>query len=369
MSHGSAKRCQSTIEFPTHSSQPITSLELQERATKRNRTDIEMQINDNNAFNSDSAITLVENVTRPTKNDENMSYTIVKLDRIVAKKNGFQIHKEFLSKCVDQKVIPMGLKIELEPSIGNHDEEFLSKWHKRLEEFSIIMMKDIIEFCEKTETKATNDMQTAQDDVNKSYDESDKKEIAELIKTNEDNRLRNLRSSKQKKFNFLKYKGNSTYKNSYSKRPDPTIQNPRRVPSNVNTGTANKKWSELFKQPSKTNIACKQSFTNNHMSKMKEKDAQKSSIDDKIDNLQNEIHQLKRARLMDNNEMTRDIVAQKNQYHNRNEKNYLPVPSQGRDATNKLQTNPHGMHPQTHATEIQIDEVISFISTTMQTLK
>ena len=44
------------------------------------------------------------------------------------------------------KFIPKGLRIDLEPSIGNNDDQFCEKWYNRLEEFSVTLIRDIIEY-------------------------------------------------------------------------------------------------------------------------------------------------------------------------------------------------------------------------------
>ena len=62
-------------------------------------------------------------------------------------------HRLFLRDCLEIKHILNRLVIDLEPSIGNHDEDFHSRWYPRLEEFSLTLMKDISEFCEKTENE------------------------------------------------------------------------------------------------------------------------------------------------------------------------------------------------------------------------
>ena len=51
---------------------------------------------------------------------------------------------------MDNDIIPNGLRLELEPSIGNHDEDFLKNWYSKLEEYSKNFMKDVLAFCEKT---------------------------------------------------------------------------------------------------------------------------------------------------------------------------------------------------------------------------
>ena len=103
--------------------------------------------------------------------------------------------------CIEQKVIPNGLKIELEPSIGNHDEQFLSKWSERMQEFSLTLMKDIVEYCDKTTTKASEEIHTMQKEIDESFD--DKKIMKETITTNKTTRLKNLKGQ-AKEIQFLK---------------------------------------------------------------------------------------------------------------------------------------------------------------------
>ena len=48
----------------------------------------------------------------------------MKLNRLKDKNKRYQSHREFLSQCIESKLIPKGLKLELEPTTGNHDQEF-----------------------------------------------------------------------------------------------------------------------------------------------------------------------------------------------------------------------------------------------------
>ena len=38
----------------------------------------------------------------------------------------------------------------LEPTIGNHDQEFLNSWYSKLQQFSLSLMEDNVQFCNKT---------------------------------------------------------------------------------------------------------------------------------------------------------------------------------------------------------------------------
>ena len=50
----------------------------------------------------------------------------------------------------------MGLKLELESTIGNFDQEFVDEWYSKLKGFPLILMKDITAYCKKT-IKFTNE--------------------------------------------------------------------------------------------------------------------------------------------------------------------------------------------------------------------
>ena len=56
----------------------------------------------------------------------------------------------FLLQCIKSKLIPKGLKPELEPTIGNCDQEFLDLWYSNLQEFSLVLMEGILKFYDKT---------------------------------------------------------------------------------------------------------------------------------------------------------------------------------------------------------------------------
>ena len=56
--------------------------------------------------------------------------------------------KYFLSQCIKTGLIPESLKFELEPTIGNQKQQYLDNWYTKLKDFSIILMKDIVKFCD-----------------------------------------------------------------------------------------------------------------------------------------------------------------------------------------------------------------------------
>ena len=100
---------------------------------------------------ADSNITVLERTNQRSLN----IHDVTKLERLIDKCDRYESHKGFLEQCIRDKIVPVGLQINLTPTIGNGDDEFVEKWHKRLEEFSLTIMGDIIEFCYKT-LAATN---------------------------------------------------------------------------------------------------------------------------------------------------------------------------------------------------------------------
>ena len=51
------------------------------------------------------------------------------------------------------KLVPKGLELSPEPTIGNNDRKFINNWYSSLKDFSFILMKQIVTHCEKTDEK------------------------------------------------------------------------------------------------------------------------------------------------------------------------------------------------------------------------
>ena len=81
----------------------------------------------------------------------------LKLNRHKEKHARCESHKELLTRCISEKLLPKGIKLEFEPTIGNHDQEFLDNYFSKLNEFSFSLMKDIVTFCDKTIGKTNED--------------------------------------------------------------------------------------------------------------------------------------------------------------------------------------------------------------------
>ena len=95
---------------------------------------------------------------RKTNNEEEIKKLAFRLDRINNKKVRFLSHKEFLEKCFCDKLTPKGLKINLEPTIGNQNEEFVNQCYKIQDDCAKQFMNMTIKFYEITITETEHEI-------------------------------------------------------------------------------------------------------------------------------------------------------------------------------------------------------------------
>ena len=98
----------------------------------------------------------------------------------------------------------------LEPTIGNHDQNFLDNWYSKLKQFSLSLMKDIVQFCDKTIDATATEINTTESSLKSNTNQEQFKAIQSEIKSNEAAARKILQQRKFKKFNTLKYKPNAT---------------------------------------------------------------------------------------------------------------------------------------------------------------
>ena len=111
-----------------------------------------------------------------------------------------------IEKCITENVIPNGLKLELEPTIGNHNEEFLSCWYNKLQSFSKEFMKNIISFYVKTSSALTDDINKTENELTTLLEKKTYEEVKQTLDKNQNIHDRSFRHRKQKKFHQLKFK-------------------------------------------------------------------------------------------------------------------------------------------------------------------
>ena len=71
---------------------------------------------------------------------ENHDGLAIKLNCLKEKSARYISHRDFLSKCVQENLVPKALEITLEPTIGNFDQEF-DNCCTNPKQFSIVLMK------------------------------------------------------------------------------------------------------------------------------------------------------------------------------------------------------------------------------------
>ena len=71
-------------------------------------------------------------------------------------------HKEFLSRCITNGLVPKGLELMLESTVVNHDQNLVDNLNSKIKQFSLSVMKDIVQFCEKTIDATKAEISTAE---------------------------------------------------------------------------------------------------------------------------------------------------------------------------------------------------------------
>ena len=109
-------------------------------------------------------------------------------------------------QCIESKLIPKGLKLELEPTIGNHNQDFLDTWYFNLQDFSLTLMKGIIKFREETISETAAHINSIEKALKQNMEKDECQKIKETISRNEEATKQVLKQSKFKMFNYLKQK-------------------------------------------------------------------------------------------------------------------------------------------------------------------
>ena len=114
-----------------------------------------------------------------------------------------------MKKCLNNNLVPNGLKVYVEPSIGNRDDAFLQQWHSRLEEFSKTLTSDVVQYCENEITKTNNEITELGNKLKDLVTPPEYADINKTISVNEKSRVNELVQRKNRKFYRLKYHNNN----------------------------------------------------------------------------------------------------------------------------------------------------------------
>ena len=98
------------------------------------------------------------------------------------------------------------MKVNLQPSIRNHDEEYLKIWYQEIEVLSRKLAKHTINYRDKTIVQASNNIKTVEEKLSNANAYSNQvTEIRKTIIINQETRKRHLKRNKDRNFYNLKY--------------------------------------------------------------------------------------------------------------------------------------------------------------------
>ena len=188
MSTGEARRSQLTISFNVVKKHGEIS---NQRPGKRLTRDIEDLIPEMLVSQASPSTITKEGgntntnllIGRPPKTHNTDAFSI-QLNRLCKKSAQYSSHKDFLSPCMQKELVPKGLELSLEPIIGNYDQELINNWYSNLKEFSRILMKQIVAFCEKTKEKTQTSITEIEATLKQQLKKDDYAEIQNTIKVN-----------------------------------------------------------------------------------------------------------------------------------------------------------------------------------------
>ena len=97
----------------------------------------------------------------------------------------YNSHRNFLSKYIQENLVPKWQEITLEPTIWNSDEDFVDNWYTNLKQFSIVLMKLTVAYWEKTEQKTQKIISETKTILKQQLKKEDYEEIKNTIISNE----------------------------------------------------------------------------------------------------------------------------------------------------------------------------------------
>ena len=124
----------------------------------------------------------------------------LKLDRLKDKCTRYESHVTFLRKCLENDVIPNGLRTYVEPSIGNRDDEFLGVWHGILFDCSKKLINHSIDFSVKVIETTKTEIDLVTEQLKALVTEPAYKKIEDSLKKNDETRNKDLTNRKNRKF-------------------------------------------------------------------------------------------------------------------------------------------------------------------------
>ena len=124
MSIEDTRRSQSAIFFNSKSKQEeeTSSRTLKRKREEQTATTLVEQPSTCLLFNGDTN-QMTSSLQQALATNKNKEQIALKPNRVKDKVTRYDSHKYLLTRCIVEKLIPKGLKLELEPTIENFDQE------------------------------------------------------------------------------------------------------------------------------------------------------------------------------------------------------------------------------------------------------
>ena len=142
----------------------------------------------------------------PIQTDLTGNRVAVRHDRLLDKIDRYKSHTVFIQKCISNEIIPYSYKVTVEPSIGNHDDEFLNGYYDLLDSFSKKLMEYTADYCIKVQGELETQRQASEEELKTSTNTETFSELQKTFEINRNKRLKAMQEIKDKKFIRLKYR-------------------------------------------------------------------------------------------------------------------------------------------------------------------
>ena len=89
-----------------------------------------------------------------------------------------------MHSVIAEELILKGLKLGLEPTIGNFGQQVVDEWYSKQKSLSLILMKDITTYCEKTIKSTNEDIKSTETTLRNLKENQELVNIDKTLKTN-----------------------------------------------------------------------------------------------------------------------------------------------------------------------------------------
>ena len=395
MSQKAASKSHSAFFLSTKSAEGGESsknIPMETKSSKRQREDIELIVTDETdnwsrsttptISPSSSVITLtnsntpnlaIPNNERQSSYELEHNYAAIKLERLTDKIDRYRSHDGFLTKCLENIVIPTSYQVFLEPSIGNHDETFLKGYHELLTNFSTQVMKYTADYVKQKVADFEKQHETEMKTMCDSTPKEEFIEIKKALATNRQKRTKALREIKERKFIRLKYRAKTGVNQSPPITRQHDIYQPNMKHSNSNQNEY-QPTNRISRRNSRTqlNRNNKNSFNadhvsrqhlnenlhNRHQNRTNEEVNTNQNRDNKIEELQKQIDLLCKPQLNNRHERI-NTKSYSNAVQNTNDNRY-------QDPKNGVAAPSNGGN--TNVNQLETTQMLEYISTALKTL-